>query len=313
VQESLKQVIEPIFEREFSDNSYGFRPGRGCKDALREVDRLLKEGYQYIVDVDLKRYFETIPHDKLMSEIGKRIADGRVLKLIESFLKQVIMKGLKEWYPEEGTPQGGVISPLLANIYLNPLDQKMKAEGFTMIRYADDIVVLCCSKSEAVRAMEQIQIWVRSAGLKLHSDKTGVADMTQIGTGFDFLGYHFERTRFNKKLKRWARKKSMQKLKDAIRSQTKRSNGNSLKQIIVTINPILRGWFEYFKHGNKSTFTLLDKWIRMRLRSILRKRTGRRGCGRGRDNNRWTNAFFAEHGLFSLIAAYETACQSSMR
>ena len=178
---------------------------------------------------------------------------------------------------------------------------------------ATHLVVLCCDETEALRAMDKIQKWVKSAELKLHSDKTKIVNMTQIGTGFDFLGYHFERTRFKKKLKRWVRKKSMQKLKDVIRSQTKRSNGNSLEQIIVTINLILRGWFEYFKHGNKSTFTLLDKWIRMRLRSILRKRTGRRGRGRGCDNNRWTNAFFAEHGLFSLIAAYESACQSSRR
>ena len=240
-EKAYKQAIEPIFEQDFSDNIYGFRPGRSCKDALREVDILLKEGYQYVVNVDLKRYFETIPHDKLKKEIGKRIADVKVLKLIEVFLKQGIMEVLKKWYPEEGTPQEGVISPLLANIYLNLLDHKMEAEGFKMRRYADDLVVLCRDETEALKVMDKIQKWIKSAELKLHLDKTKVVNMTQTGTGFDFLGYHYERTCFKKKLKRWVRKKSMQKLKDAIRSQTKRSNGNGLEQIIATINPILRG------------------------------------------------------------------------
>ena len=143
VQTALQMVLEPIFEHDFAEHSYGFRPGRGCKDALRRVDQLLKEGYSYIVDADLKSYFDTIPHDRLMTLVGQKVSDGRVLSLIGSFLKQGILDGLREWTPEEGSPQGAVISPLLSNIYLNPLDHLMAQRGFEMIRYADDFVIMC--------------------------------------------------------------------------------------------------------------------------------------------------------------------------
>lgn len=313
VQAALRQVIEPIFELDFSDNSYGFRPERSCKDALREVNRLLKGGYEYVVDADIESYFDSIPHDRLMEQIGEKIADGRVLRLVESFLKQGVLEGMREWRPKKGTPQGGVISPLLANLYLDPLDHLMEAKGFMMIRYADDFVVLCSSEKEAHRAMEQIKGWIRSVGLRLHSDKTRVVDMRKAGFGFDFLGYHFERTRHSKRISRWPRKKSMQRLKDKIRRWTRRCNGNSLEQIIESINLILRGWFEYYKHSHKWTFPWLDRWVRMRLRSILRKRAGGRGRGRGLDNNRWPNTFFTALGLFSLTAAHEAVCQSLKR
>lgn len=313
VQAALRQVIEPIFERDFSDNSYGYRPERSCKDALREVDRLLKGGYEYVVEADIESYFDSIPHDRLMEQIRERISDGRVLQLVESFLKQSVLEGMREWRSEEGTPQGAVISPLLANIYLSPLDHLMEAKGFSMIRYADDFVVLCCSEKEAHRAIEQIKGWIRMAGLRLHSDKTWIMDMSPAGSGFDFLGYHFERTRHSKRISRWPRKKSMQRLKDKIRGRTRRCNGNSLEQIIESINPTLGGWFEYFKHSHKWTFPWLDRWVRMRLRSILRKRAGGRGRGRGHDNNRWPNTFFTALGLFSLTAAHEAVCQSLKR
>lgn len=313
VQAALRQVIEPIFELDFSDNSYGFRPGCSCKDALREVDQLLKGGSEYVVDADIEDYFDSIPHDRIMEQIGERIADGRALRLVESFLKQGVLEGMREWRPEKGTPQGGVISPLLANLYLDPLDHLMEAKGFMMIRYADDFVVLCSSEKEAHRAMEQIKGWIRSVGLRLHSDKTRVVDMRKAGFGFDFLGYHFERTRHSRRISRWPREKSMQGLKDKIRGRTRRCNGNSLEQIIESINPTLRGWFEYFKHSHKWTFPWLDRWVRMRLRSILRKRAGGRGRGRGLDNNRWPNTFFTALGLFSLTAAHEAVCQSLKR
>jgi len=313
VQAALRHVIEPIFERDFSDNSYAFRPGRSCKDALREVDRLLKGGYEHVVDVDIESYFDSIPHDRLMEQIREKIADGRVLRLVESFLKQGVLEGMREWRPEEGTPQGGVISPLLANIYLDPLDHLMKAKGFRMIRYADDLVVLCCSEKEAHKVLEQIKEWIRTAGLRFHLEEMRVVDMRQVGSGFDFLGYHFERTSHRERISRWPRKKSMQRLKDMIRERTRRNNGNSLEQIIELINPTLKGWFEYFKHSHKWTFPWLDRWVRMRLRSILRKRAGGRGRGRGLDNNRWPNAFFTAHGLFSLSAAHEAVCQSLKR
>jgi RNA-directed DNA polymerase len=305
VQTALLNVLEPIFERDFAEHSYGFRPGRGCKDGLRRVDQLLKAGYTYIVDADLKSYFDTIPHDRLLALVAQKVSDGRVLSLIESFLKQGVLDGLREWTPEEGSPQGGCISPLLSNIYLNPLDHLMAEQGFEMVRYADDFVILCRSPEEAARALAVVQQWTAEAGLKLHPEKTKIVDATMVS--FDFLGY-----RFVKGL-RLPRPKSMQKLKDAIRAKTKRTSGKSLPAIILNLTPTLRGWFEYFKHSQKTTFRELDGWIRMRLRSILRKRRGRKGRGRGADHQRWPNAFFAKHGLYSLTAARAMVGQSSSR
>jgi len=305
VQTAVLMVLEPIFERDFAEHSYGFRPGRGCKDALRRVDQLLKEGYTYIVDADLKSYFDTIPHDRLLALVAQKVSDGRVLSLIESFLKQGVLDGLREWTPEEGSPQGGCISPLLSNIYLNPLDHLMAQQGFEMVRYADDFVILCRSPEEAARALALVQQWTADAGLKLHPEKTKIVDAQE--TSFDFLGYRFERGQ------RYPRPKSLQKLKDAIRAKTKRTSGESLTKIINDLTPRLRGWFEYFKHSHRNTFRNLDGWIRMRLRSILRKRLGKKGRGRGSDHHRWPNKFFAARGLYSLKAAHALACQSSSR
>jgi RNA-directed DNA polymerase len=288
-------VLEPIFEYEFAEQSYGFRPGRGCKDALRQVDALLKSGFTYIVDADLKSYFDTIPHDRLMTLVGQKVSDGRVLTLIEMFLKQNILEDLQEWTPETGSPQGAVISPLLSNIYLNPLDHLLAQKGFEMVRYADDFVILCRSPEEASQALAVVQEWTASAGLTLHPTKTRIVDAQE--DAFEFLGYRFVRGR------RFPRAKSIKKLKDAIRAKTKRNSGQCLPAIIGSLNPTLRGWFGYFKHSYKTTFTTLDGWIRMRLRSILRKRQGRRGRGRGSDHQRWPNAYFAKHGLYSLKTA----------
>jgi RNA-directed DNA polymerase len=305
VQTAVLNALEPIFERDFAEHSYGFRPGRGCKDALRRVNELLETGHAYIVDADLKSYFDTIPHDRLLALVAKKVSDGRVLSLIESFLKQGVLDGLREWTPEEGSPQGGCISPLLSNIYLDPLDQLMAQQGFQMVRYADDFVILCRSPEDAARALALVQQWATEAGLKLHPTKTKIVDATKAA--FDFLGYRFDRGR------RFPRPKSMQKLKDAIRAKTKRTSGECLTKIINDLTPRLRGWFEYFKHSHYYTFGALDGWIRMRLRSILRKRLGKRGRGRGSDHQRWPNKFFAERGLYSLKAAHALACQSSSR
>jgi RNA-directed DNA polymerase len=305
VQTAALMALEPIFEHDFAEHSYGFRPKRGCKDALRRVDELLKAGHTYVVDADLKSYFDTIPHDRLMALVGQKVSDGRVLSLIESFLKQGVLDGLREWTPEEGSPQGGCISPLLSNIYLNPLDHLMAEQGFEMVRYADDFVILCRSPEEAARALAVVQQWTTEASLKLHPEKTKIVDATAVS--FDFLGYRFVGGL------RLPRPKSMQKLKDAIRAKTKRTSGKSLPAIILDLTPTLRGWFEYFKHSQKTTFRELDGWIRMRLRSILRKRRGRKGRGRGSDHQRWPNAFFAKHGLYSLTAARAMVGQSSSR
>jgi RNA-directed DNA polymerase len=307
VQGAVRHVVEPIFEKEFAAHSYGFRPQRGCKDALRRVDELLKRGYVYVVDADLKSYFDTIPHDRLMDRLGERIADGRVLGLIASFLKAGIMDGLKEWEPETGAPQGAVLSPLLSNIYLNPLDHQMAAQGYEMVRYADDFVILCRSQAEAEQALALVRQWCDAAGLTLHPTKTRIVDVRTAA--FDFLGYHFVTTRRGR-LTRWPRKKSMQKLKDGLRAKTKRTNGRHLRLILKGVNQTLIGWFGYFKHSLYTTFRDVDGWVRMRLRSLLRKRAHRRGRGHGADHQRWPNAFFAAQGLYSLERAYATACQS---
>lgn len=305
VQAAVVNVIEPIFEREFAEHSYGFRPGRGCKDALRRVDGLLKAGYHFVVDADLKSYFDTIPHECLMTRVKERIADGSVLRLVESFLKAGILDGMTEWTPESGAPQGAVLSPLLSNIYLNPLDHAVAQAGFEMLRYADDFVILCRTAEEAARALEFVRQWIAEVGLTLHATKTKIVDVRT--NGFEFLGYRFVKHR------RFPRRKSLAKFKDAIRAKTRRTSGDSLPFIVANVNRTLRGWFAYFQHSWKTTFPDVDGWVRMRLRSILRKRAGRRGRGRGLDHHRWPNAFFADQGLFSLVAAHALAVQSSRR
>ena len=305
-QTALRSVLEPIFERDFAEHSYGFRPGRGAKDALREVARLLREGHWWVVDADIRSYFDSIPRERLLARVAEKIADGRVLALLGAYLEQEVMEGLARWTPEAGTPQGAVISPLLSNIYLDPLDHKMAERGYVMVRYADDFVILCRTEAEARGALAEVEAWMEEAGLRLHPEKTRVVDAREPG-GFDFLGYHFERGY------RWPRRKSLRKVKEAIRQKTRRTNGHSLEMIIADVNRTLRGWYEYFKHSHHTTFGPLDAWVRMRLRSILRKRRGRRGRGRGRDHQRWPNAYFAACGLFSLAAAHARTSQSSRR
>jgi RNA-directed DNA polymerase len=305
VQAALKMVIEPIYEVQFRPGSYGFRPGRGCKDALRAVDRRLKEGYTHVVDADLKSYFDTIPHDRLMALVGGSISDGRVLALIESFLHQDIMTETARWQPSAGTPQGAVLSPLLANLYLHPLDLVMEQSGYRMVRYADDFVILCASEAEATAALLQVSAWVSANGLTLHPDKTRVGDCRQPGQGFDFLGYRFEAGY------RFVRPKSLMAFKDKVRSKTIRSRGDSLERIVEDLNPLLRGWFGYFQHARPRLFRKLDGFIRRRLRAILRKQDKRPSMGRSEaDHRRWTNAFFAGQGLFTLHTAFGRARHS---
>jgi len=301
VETALRNVLEPIFERTFAEHSYGFRPRRGAKQALRRVDQLLKTGHCWVVDADLKGYFDSIPQDKLMKAVETQVADGAVLELIRHMLEQGVMESGKGWQPTEtGTPQGAVISPLLANIYLNALDHIMAQRGWQMVRYADDFVILCKTEPEAQEVMEQLRQWTQAAGLTLHPSKTRIVDASQEG-GFDFLGYHFERGY------RWPRKKSLDKLKETIRTKTKSGRPGSLRDIIWEINRCTRGWFEYFKHSQNTVFRPLDGWIRQRLRRILRRRhTGsmRAAC---RDHRRWPVAYFAEYGLISLALARNQA------
>ena len=198
-----------------------------------------------------------------------------------------------------------MISPLLANIYLHPLDQHLAARGYRMVRYADDFVVLCASREQAQAALADIRAFVTVNGLQLHPDKTHVGDCRQIGEGFEFLGYRFEAGR------RWVRKKSLARLKDRIREQTKRTRGDSLARIVADLNPMLRGWFGYFKHAHPSTFMALDGFIRRRLRALLRKQQRRPGSGKSfADHHRWPNIFFAQAGLLALYPAWQTARHS---
>lgn len=306
VQTAIVNVIEPIFERDFAEHSYGFRPGRGCKDALRRVDQLLKAGYVHVVDADLKGYFDSIPHNRLMTLVESKVADGPVLRLIESFLKAGILDGAEQWTPEQGAPQGAVLSPLLSNIYLDPLDHQLAAAGYEMVRYADDFVILCRTADDATRALEIVRQWTADNGLTLHPTKTKVIDARE--TSFDFLGYTFHGD------KHWPRDKSVQKLKDTIREKTKRTSGHSLRFIVKNVNRTLQGWFAYFQHSNhRHVLRDLDGWIRGRLRSILRRRAHRRGRGRGADHWRWPNSYFTEHGYFSLVAAHRLVRQSLTR
>ena len=261
---------------------------------------------RWVVDADLKSYFDTIPRAELIERVKAKVSDGRIRKLLEAFLTQGVLEEMKLWTPEAGTPQGAVISPLLSNIYLDALDHEMAGKGIEMVRYADDFVGLCGTQEGAQQALEEVRRWTAQAGLTLHPVKTRIVDAAPPG-GFDFLGYHFEQGR------KWPRRKSERKFRDTIRAKTQRTYGQSLAAAIADLNRTLVGWFGYFKHSHKTTFATLDGWVRRRLRSILRRRRGGQGRGRGADHQRWPKAYFAERGLFSLATAHAIAGQSSRR
>jgi len=301
VQTALVHVIEPIFDNTFHERSYGFRRGRSCHHALERVEELLEAGHVYVVDADLKSYFDTIPKDRLMDMVASKLSDRRLLRLIEMYLEQEIMEDLHNWTPEAGVPQGAVLSPLLSNVYLNPLDHQMSDAGFEMVRYADDFVVLCRTAQEAQEALQMIQQWVSEAGLTLHPDKTHIVDARV--KSFDFLGYSFRG-----KL-RFPRGKSTAKEREALRELTPRKKGQSLECTIEQLNRNLRGWYAYFRHCHWSIFREFDQMIRRRLRRILQKRH-RRNPKRLPPNQRWPNKYFHERGLFSLSQAHARFVQS---
>lgn len=294
VEAALKNVLEPIWERDFAAHSYGFRPGRGCREAVRRVEELLRQGRTWCVDLDFKSYFDTIPHERLKSLIRQRIVDGSVLALLEQCLKAGVMEDLKGWEPtERGSPQGSVISPLLANLYLNPLDHEMAQKGWETVRYADDLVALCRTKEEAEQALAYLRQWAEAAELTVHPTKTRIVNVQS--EGFDFLGWHFSGN------KKWPRKKSLEKLQEKLRPLTKRTNGQSLSAIFAKVNPILRGWHGYFQDSHPTGLKRPDGWLRRRLRALLRKRQKRPGYGMTQDDHQaWPNRWFAEQGLFSL-------------
>ena len=302
VQTALVHVIEPIFDNTFHERSYGFRRGRSCQHALERVEELLEAGNVYVVDADLKSYFDTIPKDRLVEMVKSKVSDRRILKLIEAYLQQEIMEELQSWTPETGVPQGAVLSPLLSNIYLNPLDHHMAEAGFEMVRYADDFIILCRTANEAETALAMIQQWVSQAGLTLHPDKTHIVDARV--KSFDFLGYSFRGSQ------RFPRDKSNAKERAAIRNLTPRKSGRSLEFTIQRLNQNLRGWYAYFRHCDRRVFEQYDKMIRRRLRDMLVKRH-RRNPKRQHPNARWPNQYFHERGLFSLSQAHARLVQST--
>ena len=229
-----------------------------------------------------------------MALVEQRIVDGSVLGLLEQCLKAGVLEELRGWQPtERGTPQGAVISPLLANLYLNPLDHEVAKRGWAMVRYADDFVVLCRRKEETETVLAFLRQWTAAAGLSLHPTKTRVVNAES--EGFDFLGWHFRGG------KKWPRKKSLQKLQEKMRPLTGRTNGRSLSEIIAKANPILRGWHGYFRKSHRTGLSGPDGWLRRRLRALLRKREKRPGYGLSEaDSRRWPNRWFAARGLFSL-------------
>ncbi len=240
VQQAVRMVLEPIYEHSFAEHSYGFRPGRSCHDALRRVNGQLESGYTHVVDIDIQGYFDTIDHERLMKLVEEDVSDGRVLEIIERFLKSGVLEEGTYENSETGTPQGGVISPLLSNIYLNELDDRMETLGYEMTRYADDMVILCKTAEEANRALETVGEWMNRVGLKLHPEKTRIENMQEADNYFDFLGYRFKRLKSGRLLK-LVRPKSIKKLRESIREKTKRNNGHSMKTILEQLNPILRG------------------------------------------------------------------------
>lgn len=302
VQTALVQVIEPILDATFHDRSFGFRHGRGCHGALRCVEELLEAGYVYVVDADLKGYFDTIPKDRLLDIVQQKISDRRVLGLIEMFLNQGIMEEMREWIPEAGVPQGAVLSPVLSNAYLNPLDHRMADLGFQMVRYADDFVILCRTPEDAEAALAEVRRWVEDNGLTLHPEKTHIVDTRE--KRFSFLGYSFRgRLRF-------PRAKSHRKFVDRIHELTPRKSGDSLEVILQRLNRSTQGWFNYFRHCHWNIFKDYDGMIRRRLRRMLLKRN-RRNRKRLSRNQRWPNAFFADHGFTSLNDAHIRFVQST--
>lgn len=302
VQTALRHVLEPLWEVKFADPSYGFRPGRGCKDALRRVQSLVRSGSKWVVDADIQSYYDSIDHGRLLTDIAKEVGDGKVVGLIEQLLEQPVMEEASKWTPEEGIPQGSTIGPLMANIYLHPVDEALVRAQYEVVRYADDLVILCRNEGDAHAALRRLRQEMEKRGLTLHPEKTRVVNVHQ--GGFDFLGYHFEGN------SQRPRKKSLVKFKDRVRALTRRRNGQSWTTLIKRLNATVRGWFEYFKHSAKSTFPPLDAWIRMRLRAIQLRRHKKRGVGKGLCHYDWTNEYFAKLGLFTMTTARAAASRS---
>ena len=297
VQAALVRLIEPIFEAKFLGVSFGFRPERSAHNALAELVAAMEAGYTKIVDADITDCFGSIPWTPLVEEVAREVSDPKVLGLVKKFLKAEVMEGMERWQPEAGTPQGAVLSPLLANVYLHRFDEEITRAGYRMVRYADDFVILCKSTAEAEQARQEAEQTLAEMELQLHPEKTRIVDAMR--DKFQFLGYEFWPTG------RAPRRSSKQKLRDRIRAKTPRNPGTSVRAVIASLNRTLRGYYGYFRHSCWTAFKDADGFARRRLRNILRKFRKRRGTSRGRENREYPNHFFDELGLFSMSLQHE--------
>lgn len=291
IQQAFRQIIEPIFEKDFSDNSFGFRPGRSCHDAIKKVEQYKREGYRYVLDADIKAFYDTIPHKLIMKRLCEKIADGWVLTSIEKMLKAGIMEDGVFSKTTEGTPQGSVLSPLLANLVGDIIDKELEKRGYVFVRYADDFIVMTKMKKELPAALAFVKGIVEGKlELKLSEDKT---ELTDFKRGFRFLGYKFIGKH------KGISTKSMDKLKDNIRQITRRTQGVNLKTIIGRLNPVIRGHVNYFQLGDVQTvYRKLDCWLRMRLRCLKFSRKWRT------DNKRFPKRRFKRMRLLSFEQYY---------
>lgn len=292
VQQAIRQIIEPIFEKDFSDNSFGFRPGRSCHDAIKRVEEYRQQGYRQVLDADIKAFYDTIPHKLIMERLCEKIADGWVLTSIENMLKAGVMEDGIMQETTEGTPQGGVLSPLLANLVGDIIDKELENAGLKFVRYADDFIIMTEKETELPAAFEFVKdIIENKLEMKLSESKT---ELTNFKRGFRFLGYKFNGTF------RSISDKSFDKLKDNIRDITKRHQGVNLKTVIERLNPLIRGNANYFRLADMiGVYCKLDYWIRMRLRCFKFSRKWRT------DNKRFKNRRFEKMKLLSFVKEYK--------
>lgn len=294
VQEATRGIIEPIWEARFLNASHGFRPGRSADSACREMEGHLSNAKVWVVDADIKGCFDNIPHETIIDLIAKRISDGKVIRLIRSMLEAGVMEEMRVRRTDTGTPQGGIISPLLCNIVLHELDAAMQRAGIACVRYADDFVLLCNEREGAEAALETAKAALAAMGLEISREKTRIVHLDE---GFDFLGWHYQGKQ------RWPRASSVKNLKAKIKAKTRRNRPGGIEAIAEELEPLLRGWFNYFRNGNSlNIFAMIDGWLRRRLRSILKKRRkSHSGISSLLDNIRWPIKFFQDKGLFSFI------------